>query len=107
MKSTIATAILIMACTIILPAQHLNVLIDEYGSWTQPEEPSIIINPKNTDHMVGGANIDNVYYSTDGGYTWETDVMTSTYGVWGDPVLIVDTSGAYYFFHLSNPSQGN
>lgn len=107
MKNVITTAILIIACTIILPAQHLNVLIDEYGSWTQPEEPSIIINPKNTNHMVGGANIDNVYYSTDGGYTWETDVMSSTYGVWGDPVLIVDTSGAYYFFHLSNPSQGN
>jgi len=91
----------------ILFSQHTNILIDDFGSWAQPEEPSIIINPKNTDHMVGGANIDNVYYSTDGGYTWTTDVLTSTYGVWGDPVLIVDTAGAYYFLHLSNPSQGS
>ncbi|HSG67273.1 MAG TPA: T9SS type A sorting domain-containing protein [Bacteroidales bacterium] len=88
-------------------SQHTNILIDDDGSWTQPEEPSIIVNPKNTDHMVGGANIDNVYYSTDGGYTWTTSVLSSTYGVWGDPVLIVDTAGAYYFFHLSNPQQGS
>jgi len=57
--------------------------------------------------MVGGANLNNVYYSTDGGYTWTTDVLSSTYGVFGDPVLIVDTSGAYYFFHLAVPNQGS
>ena len=35
-------------------AQHTNIMIDDTGSWMQPEEPSIIVNPKNTDHMVGG-----------------------------------------------------
>ena len=88
-------------------AQHTNILIDDDGSWTQPEEPSIMINPKNTDHMVGGANIDNLYYSVDGGLTWTTSVLSSTYGVWGDPAIIVDTAGAWYFFHLSNPQSGN
>ncbi len=88
-------------------SQHTNIMIDDEGSWIEPEEPTIIINPKNTDHMVAGANIDNVYYSTDGGYTWNHEVLTSTYGVWGDPVVIVDTAGAYYFFHLSNPPQGS
>jgi len=90
-----------------IQAQHTNVLIDEDGSWAQPEEPSIIVNPKNTDHMVAGANIDNLYFSSDGGLTWTTDVLSSSYGVWGDPAIIVDTAGNYYFFHLSNPQQGN
>ena len=101
------SCITLVFMVVIAGAQHTNILIDEEGSWSQPEEPSIIVNPKNTDHMVGGANINNVYYSTDGGYTWNTDVMSSTYGVWGDPVLIVDTAGAYYFLHLSNPDVGN
>ncbi|MDT8393374.1 MAG: T9SS type A sorting domain-containing protein [Bacteroidales bacterium] len=106
MKPYIFTFLIISTIHLSVFAQHPNILIDDIGSWTQPEEPSIIINPNNTDHMVAGANIDNVYYSTDGGYTWNTDVLSSSYGVWGDPVLIVDTSGAYYFFHLSNPPSG-
>ena len=39
-------------------AQHQNVMISTSNS---PEEPSIYVNPKNTDHIVGGANINNVY----------------------------------------------
>ncbi len=81
-------------------AQHTNILIDDSGSSMQPEEPSILVDPKNTDHMVGGTNINNMYYSTDGGFTWQHEELTSTYGVWGDPAIIVDTAGAYYFFHL-------
>ena len=74
----IATVILaIMAINFLGTAQHTNILIDDEGSWMQPEEPSIIINPKNTDHMVGGSNINNYYYSTDGGYTWSYQEMSS------------------------------
>jgi hypothetical protein len=101
---------ILLCIALFVPAslsQHTNIMIDDEGSWIEPEEPTIIINPKNTDHMVAGANIDNVYYSTDGGYTWNHEILTSTYGVWGDPVVIVDTAGAYYFFHLSNPPQGS
>ena len=86
-------------------SQHTNVLIsDQYGC----NEPTVIINPKNTDQLYAGANLDNYYYSVDGGLTWETGVIhSSAYGVWGDPSLICDTAGAFYFFHLSNPAQGN
>ncbi len=106
MKNIFTAVLVVLALSFSVSAQHLNVLIDEFGSWTQPEEPSIMVNPKNTDHIVGGANIDNVYFSTDGGYTWTTDVLTSTHGVWGDPVIIVDTASAFYFLHLSNPPSG-
>ena len=87
-------------------SQHQNILIDDVGGSFPPEEPSIIVSPYNTDHMVAGANIDNIYTSIDAGYNWSKVIPTSTNGVWGDPCIIVDTNGAYYFFHLSNPSSG-
>ncbi len=106
MKALFVTFLaLVFSCASI--AQHTNILIDDVGSFYPPEEPSIIIDPKNTDHLVAGSNIDNYYISTDGGQTWEKGNLSSTYGVWGDPVLIVDTAGSYYFFHLSNPDVGN
>lgn len=85
-------------------AQHENVMISDSFS---PNEPSIYVNPNNTDHIVGGANNKNYYYSNDGGFTWSGGVMTSSYGVWGDPCLITDTANNVYFFHLSWPSYGS
>ncbi len=85
-------------------AQHTNILISTTDS---PNEPSILINPKNTQEIVAGANLNNVYVSDDGGVTWTEGKMSSSYGVWGDPVIGVDTAGAFYFFHLSNPPSGN
>jgi hypothetical protein len=79
-------------------------MISDSGS---PEEPSIFVNPKNTQQIVAGANINLVYTSEDGGLTWKKDQLTSPYGVWGDPCIIADTTGAFYFFHLSNPPGGN
>jgi len=96
---------LLLIGTFTAGAQHQNILI---STSNYPNEPSIIINPKNTDQLYGGANIYNYYYSDDAGFTWQEGVLTSqAYGVWGDPVLICDTAGAFYFFHLSNPPTGN
>lgn len=72
-----------------------------------PNETAIIMNPLNTDILVAGANLNNYYYSSDGGLTWDYDFLTSSYGVWGDPVVDVDQDGNFYFFHLSNPPSGN
>lgn len=85
-------------------AQFPNVLV---GWQNDPEEVSIAINPKNTNQMAAGANIDNYYYSNDGGITWTNNNMQSTFGVWGDPCLFTDTAGDFYFIHLSNPPGGN
>lgn len=82
-------------------AQFPNILIHDTGN---PKETSIAINPKNTNQLVAGANGDNFYTSHDGGHTWLTGKLTSPYGVWGDPCLIADTSGNFYFSHLSNTS---
>lgn len=93
--------------SLITLSQHTNIRIDIEGTGFSPEEPTIIIDPGNTNHMLAGANIYYAYRSVDGGFTWSKEVLTSTYGVWGDPCIIVDTAGSYYFFHLSNPVNGN
>jgi hypothetical protein len=72
-----------------------------------PEEPSIMIDPKNPNVVIAASNLNNYYISTDTGYTWVKHDLTSSYGVWGDPALMVDTAGHFYFFHLSDPPNGN
>ncbi|MCB2221414.1 MAG: T9SS type A sorting domain-containing protein [Bacteroidetes bacterium] len=90
-----------------LYAQHQNVQLPYSGSTYAPEEPSIYVNPYNTDKLIAGANINNIYISNDGGYTWDANVLVSNQnGVWGDPVTIVDTAENYLYFHLAYPPAG-
>ena len=81
-----------------------NIMIDNNGS---PNEPSIAINPNNTNQLVAGSNINKVYRSNDGGLTWTKSNLTSSYGVWGDPAIVADNNNNFYFTHLSNPTSGN
>lgn len=97
--------ILFAFASIKISAQQIeNVVIDNSGD---PDEPSIMINPKNINELVAGANIDQQYYSHDGGHTWTENILTSTFGVWGDPVIGVDTTGKFLYVHLSDPSHQN
>lgn len=73
------------------------------GGGYPPCEPSICINPTNPDNIVAGTILDRVYYSKDGGKTWTYKVLKSSYGVFGDPVVIADTKGNFYYLHLSSP----
>lgn len=84
--------------------QFPNVMV---GNSNFPDEPSIIINPREPGQMVAGANLRTYYYSGDGGWTWQEGILNSPFGVWGDPCVLVDTNGHFYYFHLSNPLQGN
>lgn len=83
--------------------QHPNVLI---SNSFEPNEPSICINPKNTNELVAAANLNNVYYSHDAGQSWTQASVACSWGIWGDPVIGVDTAGDFYFLHLSNPPGG-
>ena len=69
----------------------------------EPEEVSIAVNPANPSNLVAGANISFYYSSTDGGFTWSENRLSSTFGVWGDPCVIFDALGNAYYGHLSNP----
>lgn len=84
-------------------SSYKNVMIDEGKGFMAPEEPAILINPANPQNVIAAANINNGYYSFDGGVTWTKQVMKSSLGVYGDPCLVADKKGRTYFFHLSNP----
>jgi hypothetical protein len=70
-------------------------------------EPSIAINPSDPQHVVAGSILNNFYESTDGGKNWSQQQIVSSFGVWGDPCLIIDTTGRVYYFHLSDPEGTN
>lgn len=65
-------------------------------------EPSIYINPKNTNEVIAGSVMNDYYYSKDGGETWKSRSIKSRWGVNGDPCMMIDTLERYYYFHLSN-----
>lgn len=85
-----------------------NILIDKSdpGIRLGPCEPSICIDQSNPDHIVAGSILDRIHLSKDGGKTWENSKLTSSVGVYGDPVLRVGNDGTYYYSHLTNPSGG-
>jgi hypothetical protein len=85
-------------------AQHPNILISRQNS---PEEPSICVSYANPQYMVAGANMRQSNFSTDGGETWTQGWLSSTYGVAGDPTIIADNAGNFYYLHLSSPDDGN
>lgn len=86
---------------LVFPAfsQHTNVMISNVSG---VNEPTIFINPKNPWHIVAGSNLNRVYVSFNGGQTWSDNQMSSPWSVWGDPVIIADTAGDFYYFHLAN-----
>ncbi|MEO6133253.1 MAG: T9SS type A sorting domain-containing protein [Saprospiraceae bacterium] len=85
-----------------IAAQNILISSEDF-----PNEPSIMIDPKHPNVLIGGSNLNNYYISIDTGFTWTKHDLNSSYGVWGDPTISVDTTGDFYFFHLSNPQNGN
>ncbi len=81
-----------------------NVLIGEGMLGYGPCEPSIAINPNNIDQVVAGAILDRVYYSEDGGKSWMEQRLQSPHGVFGDPVVLADYRGNFFFAHLADPA---
>ena len=83
-----------------------NVLIYEGDNvFAGPCEPSIAIGFHNPDQLVAGSILDNIHYSSDGGKSWQTEKLSSPLGVFGDPCIISDWKGNFYYFHLGDPDQ--
>jgi len=76
-------------------AQFQNVLIGQFAN-----ETTIEIDPLNTNRMMAGANLNDYYYSSDGGLTWHGGNLNSSWGNAGDPNVVTDSLGNFYYFHL-------
>lgn len=96
---------LAMATTAMAQSPYENVLVHAQRPGTYaPCEPSIAISPKDPSQIVAGAVLDYVYTSSDSGKTWKTDRLKSRHGVYGDPCVVADDKGRFYYFHLSDPT---
>lgn len=104
MKSRILLYISVISLSLINPyySQYKNIKIWGSINSHEPEECSIVISPLNTNHMLASSNQDNYFYSTDGGNTWKQGVVSSPYGVLGDPNIAVSNDGKYFYFYLTN-----
>ena len=82
--------------------ENVQIKPSRNGGQYSPCEPAIAIHPKNPMIMAAGTVLDDYYYSTNGGKSWTSEKLKSKFGVWGDPVLLFDTTGRIYYFHLAN-----
>lgn len=88
----------------LVSAQFVNVVV---GDTNDPTETSIAFDVNHPNRLLAGAVYNLYYLSNDTGKTWTQNFLSSSYGVWGDPVMLIDTAGDYYFIHLSNPVNGS
>lgn len=104
MRSIISLFWLITGLMATAQSPFPNIVLDDEQGLYQPCEPSIAIALKHPDTIVAGAILNRVYYSHNGGETWQKDELESPYGVFGDPCLLSDDRGNLYYLHLSNPT---
>lgn len=91
---------LALSISVFSQTKYKNVLISDID---EPNEVIIAVNPHDNDHLVAAANLDGFYYSLDKGTNWQTRrLVSSEYGVWGDPCLVFDARGWLYYFHLAS-----
>lgn len=85
-------------------SQFTNVLISPTGC----TEPSICIDPTNTNRVVAATNCAYSYYSADGGLSWDTcQNDTIDRGQWAyDACIVADYNGNFYYFHNWFPASG-
>jgi hypothetical protein len=85
-------------------AQFKNIKLDDGAAESSVGEPSIVINKKNPNNIVAASGAGKIYYSSDAGSTWQTKKLTSSLGIYKNPVLVSDDKGSIYSFHLSDPT---
>lgn len=100
----VKSILLLIFCSLAMNVMAQNI---EINTNHNPNEPSIMMNYKNPAKLIAASNLNNYFISNDTGRTWTSHLLSSPLGVYGDPTIIVDTSGHFYYFHLSNPPSGN
>ena len=88
----------LLACSVFSYCQINTKIIS--GKDYSPNETTIAINPKNTNEVVVGANINHLYITKDSFASWTHFTASSKLGVYGDPVLHYGLNNLFYA-HLS------
>lgn len=110
-SETMKTLVLLITSSLLMASlcfgQFKNIKLDEQTP-DNPYicEPSIAINPRNPQNIVAASVLDNIYVTKDGGANWQKIKVKSRFGVYGDPAVVCDAKGTFYFFHLSDPTNG-
>ncbi len=96
---------LMVTLSYVASAQFKNIMLaDQVEGKYPPVEPSIAINKKNPKNIVVAIVLDRVVATYDGGATWSESKLTSALGVFGDPAIISNSKGKFFYFHLADPS---
>lgn len=84
-------------------SQFKNSLLIPEGAF----EPSVAINKDNPQVIVVSASPNNIYYTANGGFSWEKHTLASPHGVSGNLVLLADFKGNFYCVHHSANNKKN
>lgn len=94
--------ILLILFSFLSHAQWSHFYVDQKTD--NASEPSIAINPVNTDSIYVASVLQNIALSSDGGETWDSRIAKSKFGVYGDPVLHFNDKNTLMYLHLSKTS---
>lgn len=73
-------------------AQFKSLLLDAAGAY----EPSVAINRNDEQNIVASSAPDNIYYTNNGGFSWEKTKLMSAYGTVGSVALLADFKGNFF-----------
>lgn len=82
-------------------SQFKNILLDQQREDSPGAcEPAIAINPRYPNNIIAGSHPGNVYVTKDAGKTWTKKVMISEVGISGDPTVMADGKGTFFYLHI-------
>lgn len=76
-------------------AQFKNILLDAEGAY----EPSVAVSRGNTQSIVVSAAPDNIYYTRNGGASWDKTNLTTAFGTTASMTLIANFKSSFYCVH--------
>ncbi len=110
--------LLLLSISITFGQYEIVTIVKEKIDGIGPYQPSIFINPKSPNVIVSSfvsektmqtsqtkTRHNRIYLSRDFGKTWSSRNIKSKYGDFGDPCIIADNFGYFYYFHLSDPKK--
>ncbi len=117
-KTIFLTISLIFTGFLVFAQYEIVTIYSDKANGIGPCEPTVYINPKSPNVMVASMVNDKtmqtsntktghnkIYFSKDFGKSWAARNVKSRYGDFGDPCIIADNEGYFYYFHMADPEK--